>query len=57
MLKNKPSSRAHHSNGITADHSVYIQDDVVSHVGQDVDHGDNGHGDRYGQGQIPAGGN
>lgn len=44
----------HHSNSFTAEHSVCIHDNVVSYIGQDVDYRDDGHGNRNGQGQIPA---
>ena len=44
----------HHSNSVTAEDCVGIHYDVVSYVGQDVDHCDNGHGDSDGQGQVPT---
>lgn len=46
-------SDTHHSNSFTVEHFVYIHDNVVSYIGQDVDHCDNGHGNRDGQRQIP----
>lgn len=48
------SSDTHHSNSFTAEHFVCIHDDVVSYVGQDVDHCDNRHRNGDGQGQIPT---
>lgn len=47
-------SHTHHSNGITAEHLVCIHDNVVSYIGQDVDHCDNGHRNSDGQGQVPT---
>lgn len=43
----------HHSNSFTVEHLIYIHDNVVSYIGQDVDHCDNGHGNTDGQWQIP----
>lgn len=44
----------HHSNSVTVEHFVGIHDHVVRYVGQDVDHGNDGHGDGNGQGQVSA---
>lgn len=58
LQENKPDSNpqadTHHRHCFAVEHRVYIHDDVVRDVGQDVDHGDNGHGNSNRQGQIPT---
>lgn len=43
----------HHCHCITGQYSTDIQHSVVGQVGEDVDDGDNGHGDGDGQRQVP----
>lgn len=43
----------HHCHSITGEDGAHVQHGVVGHIGQDVNDGDNGHGDSNGQGQVP----
>lgn len=48
-----PVMFTHHCHCITGQYSTDIQHSVVGQVGEDVDDGDNGHGDGDGQRQVP----
>jgi len=43
-----------HSHSITSQYGAHVQNCVIRHVGQDVDHRDDGHGDGDRQGQVPV---
>lgn len=44
---------SYHSNGVTGQQGRHVQNHVVRSVGQQVDDGNDGHGDCNGQGQVP----
>lgn len=46
------SCLTHHCNGVTGQDGAHVQDGVVGHIGEDVDGGDDGHGDGDGQGKV-----
>lgn len=44
----------YHSNSIACQDVPHFEHSVIGHIGQDVDDGDNGHGNANGEGQVPA---
>ncbi|KAB1277457.1 hypothetical protein Cadr_000005738 [Camelus dromedarius] len=53
-LSRRPMKVLYHSNSITGQDVPHVEHGIIGHVGQDVDDGDNGHGNANGEGQIPT---
>lgn len=44
----------YHGHGVTCQYGAHVQHGVVGHVGEDVDGGDDGHGDGDGKRKVPV---
>lgn len=44
----------HHGDSIAAQYGSNIQNSIVGNIGEDVDGGDDGHGDADGQRKVPG---
>lgn len=44
----------YHSNSFTRQDVLHVEHTVIGHIGQEVDDGDDGHGNANGEGQVPT---